>query len=308
MSGHPETPTTRFVHLSDVHITARPLGWQAGDWMTKRFPGWINYRFLGRRRRFRQADDVLALLMAEVRARRPDRVIFSGDATALGFEAEFVRAADLLGVSGPDPLSGLAVPGNHDYYTPGVVRAGLFERYFAPWQTGERLDGAIYPFAQRVGPAWLIGVNSCTANRWALDAGGSVDVPQLHRLEHLLAGLTPGPRILVTHYPVCLASGRRERRTHGLRNLDALVRVAAAGGVCLWLHGHRHGPYHLPDPHLAPFPVICSGSATQTGQWSYGDYVLDGLHFRATRRMFSPQEKRFVDGDSFAFTLAGVGP
>ncbi len=293
----------RFVHLSDIHVTARPLGWKAGDWLTKRFPGWINYQLLGRKRRFRQADDVLALLMAEVRACRPDRVIFSGDATALGFEAEFRRAADLLGVTQPNPLPGLAVPGNHDYYTPGTVRAGLFERYFAPWQTGERLDGATYPFAQRVGPVWLVGVNSCTANRWALDAGGSVDAPQLRRLQRLLTALAPGPRILVTHYPVCLAGGQRERRTHGLRNLDELVRVAAAGGVCLWLHGHRHGPYHLPDPVLAPFPVICSGSATQTDHWSYGAYTLEGRQFRATRRVFCPREQRFVDGESFAFNL-----
>ena len=33
---------------------------------------------------------------------------------------------------------------------------GLFERYFAAWQTGERVDGAPYPFAQRVGPLWLV--------------------------------------------------------------------------------------------------------------------------------------------------------
>jgi 3',5'-cyclic AMP phosphodiesterase CpdA len=305
MSEQPETPTLRFAHLSDIHITARPLGWAARDWLTKRFAGWVNYQFLGRKRRFRQADDVLRQLMAEVRSRQPDRVIFSGDATALGFEAEFIRAADLLGVSQPEPLPGIAVPGNHDYYTHGAVRAGLFEHYFAPWQAGERLDGATYPFAQRVGPVWLIGVNSCTANRWPLDAGGSVDEPQLQRLEWLLASLAPGLRILVTHYPVCVAGGQRERRTHGLRNLDDLVRVAAAGGVCLWLHGHRHGPYHLPDPSLAPFPVICSGSATQTDRWSYGDYLLEGRQFRATRRVFSPREQRFMDRESFTLTLAG---
>ena len=77
--------------------------------------------------------------MADLHRHPPDRVVFSGDATALGFEAEFVRAAALLGVAGPDRLSGLAVPGNHDYYTPGVEASGLFERYFAPWQTGERV-------------------------------------------------------------------------------------------------------------------------------------------------------------------------
>lgn len=303
MSVNPEAATVRLAHLSDIHVTANPLGWKNRDWLSKRFTGWINYQFLGRKWRFRQAEDVLNLLMADLKRQPPDRLVFSGDATALGFEAEFQRAANLLGVNRPDHLPGLAVPGNHDYYTHGVARAGLFERYFASWQTGERVDEAVYPFAQKVGPVWLVGVNSCTANRWIHDAGGSVDAGQLRRLEELLRRLEPGPRILVTHYPVCLASGKRERRSHGLRNLADLVRVAAAGGVCLWLHGHRHGPYHLPNPALAPFPAICAGSATQAGHWSYQEYLITGRQLRATRRVFSPKENRFLDGLSFEIVL-----
>ncbi|HEV3263029.1 MAG TPA: metallophosphoesterase [Gemmataceae bacterium] len=299
-------PAVRLAHLSDVHITARPLGWRRPDWFTKRFPGWINYRWLGRAYRFREADEVLAALVTELRARPPNRVIFSGDATALGFEAELIRATLILGVGAPDALPGLAVPGNHDYYTPGVQKSGLFERYFAPWQTGERINAALYPFAQRVGPVWLVAVNSCTGNRALWDAGGSVDAPQLHRLGQLLARLEPGPRILVTHYPVALASGKPERRTHGLRNLGDLVRAAAAGGVCLWLHGHRHGHYYLPSPSFAPFPVICAGSATQHGMWSYNQYIIEGLSFHATRRVYAPGQRRFEEAESFQLQLAAA--
>src|SRR5262245_14226936 len=145
------TTPIRLAHFSDIHITAAPLGWSRGDYLTKRFPGWINYRWLGRQFRFRRADQVLAALVAELRQRRPDRVVFSGDATALGFETEFVRAATLLGIGEAGGPPGVAVPGNHDYYTAGVVAKGLFERYFAAWQEGVRIDGATYPFAQRVG-------------------------------------------------------------------------------------------------------------------------------------------------------------
>jgi 3',5'-cyclic AMP phosphodiesterase CpdA len=293
----------RLAHLSDIHITARPLGWKWGDWFTKRYPGWFNFRWLGRRYRFRQADEVLAALVADARRRGPDRVVFSGDATALGFEGEFRRAAALLGLDGPDPLPGLAVPGNHDYYTRAVEAAGLFERYFAPWLTGVRVDEAVYPFAQRVGPAWLVGVNSCTGNRWPWDAGGSVGPEQLRRLDRLLARLDPGPRILVTHYPVWLASGKPERRTHGLRDLADLVAVAVRGGVSLWLHGHRHGSYFHPRTALTPFPVVCAGSATQNGTWSYGDYTLDGRHFRAVRRTFDATKQCFQDVESFELEL-----
>src|SRR5258707_7587520 len=111
----------RLAHFSDVHITARPLGWGGGDWLNKRLPGWVNLRWFGRQHRFRHADEVLTTLIQELRRRAFDRVIFSGDATALGFEAEFRRAAEFLGLQQPTLLPGLALPRNHDYYTNRVV-------------------------------------------------------------------------------------------------------------------------------------------------------------------------------------------
>jgi 3',5'-cyclic AMP phosphodiesterase CpdA len=293
----------RLAHFSDIHITAVPLGWAPRDWFNKRLPGWVNYRWLGRAHRFRAADVVVAALVDDLRRRQPDRLVFSGDATAMGFEAEMARAAQLLQVNASDMPPGLAVPGNHDYYTRVSAAAGYFERYFAAWQTGERVDGATYPFAQRVGPVWLVAVNSCTGNRWAWDASGEVDAPQLKRLQALLARLGPGPRILVTHYPICLRSGRCERRTHGLRNLADLIAVAAAGGVGLWLHGHRHGAYYLSRAGAAPFPVVCVGSATQRGYWSYNEYAIDGPHVHAVSRRYVPEEGRFRDGETFDIKL-----
>jgi 3',5'-cyclic AMP phosphodiesterase CpdA len=293
----------RLAHLSDIHVTAARLEWRLRDWFSKRYPGWINYRWLGRRYRFRQADEVLGVLGEELRRGQFDRLIFSGDATAMGFESEFRRAAELLHVGDPAMPRGLAVPGNHDYYTRHVAASGLFECYFKFWQEGQRVDGSLYPFAQRVGHVWLVGVNSCTGNVWPWDAAGSAGSQQRQRLARLLAGLSTGPRILVTHYPVCLATGEKEPRTHNLRDAEELVRVAAEGGVSLWLHGHRHGAYFVEQPSLAPFPVVCAGSATQSRRWSFGVYTIDGLDFRATRRIYSAQDGLFVDGPSFSLRL-----
>jgi 3',5'-cyclic AMP phosphodiesterase CpdA len=297
----------RLAHLSDIHITATGLEWTRTDWLNKRLAAWFNFRWLGRGYRFRRADEVLGLLVADLRRRAPDRVIFSGDATALGFESEFRRAAELLDVASPEP-PGLAVPGNHDYVTRPVAASGLFERYFAPWQSGQRLDGAAYPFAQRAGEYWLVGVNSCTGNVWPWDAGGSVGPEQLRRLARLLESLEPGPRVLVTHYPVWLASGRRERRWHGLRDLKGLIDVAARGGVCLWLHGHRHEPYyHRPTPAL-PFAVLCAGSATQSGLWNYNEYTLDGARCQVLRRAFDPLAGVFRDAETYELELPVAAP
>ncbi len=301
----PSNPAVRLVQFSDIHITTEPLGWTSADWFNKRLPGWLNLKFLGRKHRFREADVVLAALADELQRRRPDHVIFSGDATALGFEAELVHALRLLDLSGPNDLPGLAVPGNHDYYTRPVAASGLFERFFAPWQKGERVGDAVYPFAQRVGHVWLVAVNSAKGNRWFWDATGSVGPEQLGRLEILLSRLDPGPRILVTHYPVCLANGEPERHFHRLCDLADLVAVAVRGGVSLWLHGHRHGPYYRQGSSLAPFPVVCAGSATEAGDWSYGEYTIEGNDFHGLRRVFCPERGSFRDEDVFAFRLGG---
>jgi len=302
-TGDSSVTSVRLVHFSDIHVTTRPLDWQTGDWFNKRFLAWINLRGLGRAYRFRHADQVLAAFAADQRKSPPDRLIFSGDATALGFETEAAHAARLLGLNDGTFLPGLAVPGNHDYQVRAAACSGAFERLFAPWQKGERVDGAVYPFAQRVGDAWLVAVNSSVPNRWAWDARGNVAGDELDRLARLLEMLAPGLRILVTHYPVCLAGGRREKRLHGLRNLDRLIEVAEQGHICLWLHGHRHGFYHHANTAWTSFPVICAGSATQTGMWSYGDYTLASGKLEATRRAYDESAEVFRDVEQFDLQL-----
>src|SRR5262245_65980461 len=100
----------RLVHISDLHITTPTYRWFPEDWLNKRLSAWLNLRWLGRGQRFRHADAVLAALMAELRQCRPDRVVFSGDATALGFEEEMARTCELLGLGDPDSLPGPAGP------------------------------------------------------------------------------------------------------------------------------------------------------------------------------------------------------
>jgi 3',5'-cyclic AMP phosphodiesterase CpdA len=302
------TDVVRLAHFSDIHVTAPACVWRARDYFSKRLSSWANLRLLGRGARFRRTEQVLSALAADLRQRRHDRLVFSGDATALGFEEEVARAAHILGVNAPDAQPGLAVPGNHDYCTHSAMLGGHFERYFANWQNGERIGDAVYPFAQRVGHLWLIGVNSAVANRWPTDASGAVGHLQLRRLEELFDRLSPGPRILVTHYPVWLANGQREGRQHRLRDLDDVVAVAQRGGVCLWLHGHRHDAYHHHPSDFAPFPVICAGSATQTGLWSYSEYEIEGTHLRGRHRVYDPAGHRFRDGVSFDLHLPSPRP
>jgi 3',5'-cyclic AMP phosphodiesterase CpdA len=294
----------RLAHFSDIHLTTRRLGWSLHDLPTKRVTGWFHLRALGRGRQFRMAHDVARGLVREFRERKPDRIVFSGDATALGFDSETAHAARLLRVGENDLPPGLAVPGNHDYYTRASARSGAFERDFAPWLVGERVAEDVYPFAQRVGPLWLVAVSSCTANVEPWDASGEVGEAQRERLRELLDRLSTGPRILVTHYPVCLADGRPESRRHGLRDLEPMVRVASDGGVVLWLHGHRHHPYIVTRPPQAPFPVICAGSVSHLGIESYGEYVVGPRRLTGRWRVYDASTQSFRDGEAFEIELA----
>jgi len=292
----------RLAHFSDIHLTSPNLEWTLRDWFSKRLTSWGNHRFLGRASRFSNAEEIVARLTDDFVQREVDHLIFSGDATALGFESEIRHAAEALRI-GDLPIPGLAIPGNHDYCTASAANSGHFERYFAPWQIGRRIDEHRYPFAQPVGPIWLIGVNAATGNVWPWDAGGSVDADQLDRLKRLLAEIEPGLRILVLHFPLALSNGQREPFYHGLRGLDELLDVANAGGVNLWLHGHRHTPYYLAQPHGATFPTICTGSATQNKLWSYGEYVITGNDLSVVRRVFDPKDRCFHDGETFTLRL-----
>ncbi len=290
----------RLAHLSDVHVTAPRLAWRLRDWTSKRLTSWVNLRWLGRRRLFLHADRVLASLIAELPGRGIDHIVFSGDATALGFEAEFARAAELLRVA---ELPGLAVPGNHDYCTRAAARSGYFEQHFAPWQAGRRIGDHRYPFAQRAGPVWLVGVNAATGNRLPWDASGRVGLDQLARLEALLSELEPGPRLLVIHYPVLLSNGSREPFNHGLHDVRRVIEIAERGDVRLWLHGHRHSPYRLPGAIGAMFPILCAGSATQAGISSYNEYTIEGSRLQGVRRVFEEKRDGFLDAESFELAL-----
>src|SRR5262249_36816204 len=144
---------------------------------------------------------------------------------------------------------------------------------------------------------------SCTGNRWFWDAAGSVGSEQLQRLGQLLESLDPGRRIFVTHYPICLSSGAPGHRFRGPPDLGGLLKVAKRGKICLWLHGHRHTPYHHERSGFADFPIICAGSATREGSASYGDYTIAGNYLHAVRRAFAAGTGSFREVEQFKLRL-----
>ncbi|MFO0825165.1 MAG: metallophosphoesterase [Gemmataceae bacterium] len=293
----------KLCHFSDIHLTAKPMGWTLRDFIGKRTTGWFNLTALGRGKRFRHAPTVVEALRRDFVTRGFDHLVFSGDATMLGFEAEMMLAAEALGVGDESQPPCVAVPGNHDVYVARAERNRFFEQYFEPWQQGLRVGETHYPFAKKIGHVWLIGVNSARANFWPTDASGKVGEHQLERLRELTAKLDAGPRIVVSHYPILMPSRKPEPRFHRLRDWKRVRDVAAECGVSLWLHGHKHAWYVLDVGANLPFPTICVGSGTQTKRWSYGEYTIDGWSLKGLRRVYDIATSTFTDADTFELEL-----
>ncbi len=296
--------TVRLAHFSDIHLTARPLGWRARDAFNKRTSGLVNVKLLGRGSRFKHANDVITAMRREFASRGFDQLVFSGDATTLGFPTEMHEAATRLGVGDPTLPPGIAIPGNHDLYIGRSVRDRFFETAFAPWQHGQRVGTDPYPFARKVGHVWLIALNSAKPNFLFWDATGRVGAEQLQRFRRLCALLDDGPRIVVSHYPLLKEDHQVEPRWHRLHDWRAARDTAAECGVSLWLHGHRHKWYVLPPGANLPFPTICTGSSTQTNRWGYHDYTIDGWHLKGVRRGYDLASSAFMDAERFEFDLS----
>lgn len=221
----------RFLHTSDIHLLDLS-GVSPWRYLNKRLTGRVNLAL----RRGRSHDAVMFQRMLElVPTLRIDRVVVTGDLTNLALEPEFDLVQRTLRAA---PVPTTVIPGNHDTYTRGSVRAGRFESFLSEFMEGERIGRAAYPFLQRHGNLAIIGVSTAIASL-PLYAVGQVGADQLTRLGKLLQitaaeGLR---RVVLIHHPVVDGvSGAR----HDLVDRSAFARVIAEHGAELVLHGHEH--------------------------------------------------------------------
>ena len=104
-------------HLSDPHLA--PLPWpHPRELLSKRGLGYLNW--LRKRRSIHRAD-MLAALVADLKAHAPDHIAVTGDLVNLSLTNEFAPALAWLDGLG-DPRDVTLVPGNHD---PMCARRGL---------------------------------------------------------------------------------------------------------------------------------------------------------------------------------------
>ncbi len=217
-------------HITDPHLSPAPAPLGA-DFRLKRFMGYVNWK----RSRERLNDmALLARIVTDLRAQRPDHVAVTGDLVNIGMPAEFRRAAAWMETLGePEDVS--FVPGNHDAY----VRAAmpLLNATFAKWTTGDT-GLSTFPYLRVRGDIAIIGLTSGVPTG-PLMASGKLGRGQLDAFAALLEETSAKglARVVLIHHPP-LSKGAPPLR--GLTDAAAFERAIAAKGAEAILHGHTH--------------------------------------------------------------------
>lgn len=152
-------------HLSDPHLAPLPQPrWR--ELMGKRITGYLNWR---RKRQLMHRSDLLAKVVADVKARMPDHIVVTGDLINISLAAEYGPArAWLASLGSPENVS--LVPGNHDAY----VRAAHPHLHWGDYMRGDDMDAVAFPFLRRRGPVAVIGLSSAVPTFRSWRPGGSV--------------------------------------------------------------------------------------------------------------------------------------
>lgn len=292
----------RFAHFSDPHLPLDPDRLRGRQWLSKRLFGYLSWR---RKRHAQHSPAVLAALIADVRATRPDHVVVTGDIANIALPAEFARGLDWLTALG-GPADVTLVPGNHDTLVPLPWAQGL--GLWRPWMQGD--DGAalaadrLFPAVRVRGPVAFVGLNSGLPTPPLL-ATGTLGGDQLRAAEEVLWDLGRRGlfRVVLLHHPVGrgVVSARK-----GLTDAPAFRQMLSRVGAELLLHGHAHRPSltTLAGP-LGPVPSLTAPSASAVGpdrahaaRWHDVLVRRDGAGWRAAVTV-----RGLVEGDGKFATL-----
>jgi len=238
-------------HLSDPHLAPLPTP-HPFELLSKRGLGFLNWL---RKRQSIHRPEVLAAVIADLKARAPSHIAVTGDLINLSLSNEFAPArAWLERLGGPNEVT--VVPGNHDAYVRAAADCAL--RDWGDYMRGD--DGEGFPFVRRRGPLTLIGL-STSVPTLPLAATGRLHGDQLGRLGELLAGLgrEGAFRVVLIHHPPVAGANYFRRLT----DAAALRELLHQHGAELVLHGHHHEASlaWLPGPH-SRIPTIGVPSAS----------------------------------------------
>jgi 3',5'-cyclic AMP phosphodiesterase CpdA len=253
-------------HLSDPHLAPMPVP-NFARLRFKQFAGYVNWL---RSRQFIHRTSVLAKITADI-AKKPDHIAVSGDIANIALPFEFVRGRDWLSALGTaEDVS--TIPGNHDIYVSGAET--LARQYWGAHMRGDAGE-SIFPYVRRRGPLALIGLCSGVPTELFF-ASGRLGADQLARLATTLDQLKTDRvfRVVMIHHPPVSKSSWRKR----LVDADELMRVIAAHGAELLIHGHDH--LHMLNSLRGPdgtrVPSASSAPGKGKADAAYNLYRVEG--------------------------------
>lgn len=273
----------RFLHCSDVHVTADYLSLPIHRLGWRRWIAMMEITVGGRGNAYAQAPATLASIVADVPAQRVDHLIVSGDLTAYALEQEFSGARDALGAITEDRQRCTVIPGNHDVYTPGAFSSRRFERYFGHLLESDlpeyTREGA-FPFVRLLGEdTAVVGLGSARVPLVPGFSYGTIGKAQLEGLDGIVNDARVKHRavLVVVHHAPLLYNGKADRKLHGLTDAEALFKVIPGPRFAV-LHGHVHRRYHHTASPTRPH-LFGAGSSTQAGNEGYWVIETRGEHF-----------------------------
>lgn len=260
----------KLAHLSDPHLA---LPWpNPRELLSKRGLGYINWL---RKRRLIHRPEVLAALVADLKAQSPDHIAVTGDLVNLSLTNEFAPARAWLQTLG-DPHDVTAIPGNHDAYVRAATASAVTE--WTPYMRGDKAES--FPFVRRRGPLALIGL-STSLPTLPLAATGMLHGAQLGRLGDILSqlGRENAFRVVLIHHPPTEGANYFRRLTNAAPLRDILRRQGAE----LVLHGHHHEASldFLPGPQsriaVVGVPSASGALGRRDEPAGYNLYEIDGV-------------------------------
>jgi 3',5'-cyclic AMP phosphodiesterase CpdA len=246
----------RLAHISDVHLGPLPH-FRKRDLVSKRITGYLNWR---RNRAKSLGSAVLAALIDNLHAAKPDYIAMTGDLVNLSLDAELPAAKLWMEALG-EPNSVSYVPGNHDAYVIGALQKTT--QNLAEYISDQPQD-LTFPSLRIRGDIALIGVNSARATP-VFVAAGYVSDRQMQALKTVLVdtGKQGLCRVIMIHHPPVRGAASRSKRLYGIRKFQRVIREA---GAELVLHGHTHLPTlnWISGPDKSRIPVVGVSAAAQS--------------------------------------------
>src|SRR5581483_3577313 len=265
-----EQSTFTLAHLSDPHLAPLPRP-SPIELLSKRGLGYLNWL---RKRRLIHRAEVLADVVADVRAHDPGHIAVTGDLINLSLTNEFAPARAWLETLGR-PRDVTAIPGNHDAYVRAAATSAVAE--WRDYMIGDA--GESFPFVRRRGPVALIGLSTSLPTP-PLAATGTLHSGQIEHLGDILSrlGREGAFRVVLIHHPPTQGAHHFRRLTNAAQVREVLRRHGAE----LMLHGHHHETslHYLPGPQsgipVAGVPSASGAPGRSDEPAGYNLYEISG--------------------------------